>query len=69
MLQVVTVGRVTSPVTQVAVVAVKRASIYDTEDPFFVLIGKESKKLPRRMANKKLNKISCVVLIRTLFFT
>ena len=65
-----TVGKVTSPVTQVAVVEVNNASIYGTEAPVFVLIGNDNNKLPIKMATKKLSKISCVVLNRLyLVFT
>ena len=57
MLQVVTVGRVTSPVTHIDVVAVKRASMYDTGFPSAVLIGSESSRLPTSMAIRKLSMI------------
>lgn len=60
-LHVDTVGTVTRPVTHVAVVAVNNASIKLTLCPFAVLIGKQSKAVPARIANKKLSKMICVV--------
>jgi hypothetical protein len=69
-LHVETVGRVTSPVTQVDVVAVKRASIKGVASPFAELMGKDSKTAPTKIAIKKLNNIICVVdNIFCLFFT
>ena len=56
-LQVVAVGKVTSPVTQVEVVAVKSASRYDTDMPFCELIGRDKRMLPSNIAIKKLHKI------------
>ena len=60
-LQVVAVGRVTSPVTQVAVVAVNKASVYDTVFPSAQLIGSDSSRLPIRIVIKKLSNMICVV--------
>ena len=61
MLHAVTVGKVTSPVTQVAVVAVNRASMYDTEIPSAELMGRTRRILPIKIAKRKLNIIKCVV--------
>ena len=61
-LHVDAVGSVTSPVTQVEVVAVNSASIYNTDCPVAELMGSTSKTLPNRMAKRKLNKINCVVV-------
>ena len=61
MLQVDTVGNVTSPVTQVAVVAVKSASIYGTAIHFAELIGNAKSKLPIKIVTRKLSNIICVV--------
>ena len=52
-----TVGTTTSPVTQVAVVAVNNASINGVACPLAELIGKVNNTLPIRMAVKKLNNI------------
>ena len=52
---------VTSPVTHVAVAAVKSASIYGRARPFDELIGRESKMLPISITHKKLKSIICVV--------
>ena len=60
-LQVVAVGSVTRPVTQVAVVAVNRASMYETLSPFLALIGSDNNALPTNMAIKKLSIMICVV--------
>ena len=60
-LHVVTVGRVTSPVTQVDVVAVNRASIYATASPLAEAIGRASNPLPISMAARKLSNMICVV--------
>ena len=54
-LQVDTVGNVTSPVTHTEVVAVNKASIYGTASKFAELIGKDSKRLPANIARKKLS--------------
>ncbi|MBQ4136533.1 MAG: hypothetical protein IJD67_00340, partial [Clostridia bacterium] len=51
------VGNVTSPVTQVDVVAVKRASIYGTEFPSAELIGRVNRMLPSDITKIKLNNI------------
>ena len=56
-----TVGTVTSPVTQMEVVAVNNASIYGTATPVAEAIGNASKKLPSNMAKKKLSIMTCVV--------
>ena len=64
----VAVGKVTSPVTQVAVVAVNNASMYGTEVLFAVLIGRDSRMLPSRMVIKKLKSIICVVDNEKFFF-
>ena len=61
MLHVETVGRVTSPVTQVAVVAVNRASRYPTEQPLAELIGRTRSRLPKTIVIKKLSRMICVV--------
>jgi hypothetical protein len=55
------VGSVTSPVTQVDVVAVKSASRYGTLSPVAELMGNDSKMLPMKTTPRKLNKIVCVV--------
>jgi hypothetical protein len=52
-----TVGNVTKPVTQVAVVAVNSASRYGTGFPVAELIGSDNRILPRRIMAKKLNNI------------
>ena len=54
-LHVEKVGRVTSPVTQVEVVAVKSASRYDTGLPLAELIGRLNRKLPMSIVIRKLN--------------
>ena len=61
MLQEETVGITTNPVTQVEVVAVKRASQKDFAFPSAALIGSESNTVPINIVIKKLNKIICVV--------
>ena len=68
MLHVDTVGTTTSPVTHVAVVAVKRASINGTHSPEAELMGSISKRVPHRIAKRKLSKIKCVVVIENRFF-
>jgi hypothetical protein len=69
-LHVEATGSVTSPVTQVAVVAVNSASEYGTAIPFAELMGSDSNKLPTRIVTKKLNSITCVVDNENfLFFT
>ena len=68
MLQVVTVGSVTNPVTQVAVVAVNKASTYGIDCPLAELIGKAKRTLPTRIADKKLSKIICEVVNERSFF-
>jgi hypothetical protein len=68
MLQVETTGKVTSPVTQVAVVAVKSASRYGTASPPAELIGRDRSRLPSNIAIRKLSKIICVVDRENLFF-
>ena len=55
MLHVDTVGSVTSPVTQVEVVAVKSASRYGTASLLAELIGKAKSPLPTRMVTRKLS--------------
>lgn len=67
MLHVDTVGKVTNPVTQVADVAVKRASTYETLFPLLQLMGRYSKTLPIKIVIKKLNIIIWVVESVTLF--
>ena len=67
-LQVETVGRVTSPVTQVDVVAVNSASRYGTDLPVAELIGKYKNTLPISIVTRKLNNIICVVDNLNLFF-
>jgi len=56
-LHVENVGSVTSPVTQVDVVAVNRASIYGTAFPLVELIGSAKRKLPINITRRKLNSI------------
>jgi hypothetical protein len=68
MLQVETTGNVTSPVTQVEVVAVNNASRYGTDTPLAELIGKAKRMLPSKIAIIKLSKIICVVDKEILFF-
>ena len=60
-LQVETVGSVTSPVTQVDVVAVKSASRNGTLFPVAELMGKDKRMLPIKITPKKLSKMVCVV--------
>ena len=60
-LQVDTVGSVTRPVTQVAVVAVNNASRYGTASPVAELMGSAKRQLPSKIAITKLNKMICVV--------
>ena len=67
-LHVDTVGSVTSPVTQVEVVAVKNASRYGTASPLAELIGKTKSPLPTRMVTKKLSNMICVVESVNFFF-
>ena len=57
----VAVGNVTSPVTQVEVVAVNSASKYGTATPFDELTGRDKRPLPSKIVAKKLSKIICVV--------
>ena len=66
-LQVETVGSVTSPVTHVDVVAVKSASKYGTLCPVAELIGNTKRILPIKITPKKLNKMICVVENLNLF--
>jgi hypothetical protein len=61
MLQVETVGSVTSPVTQVDVVAVKSASRNGTLFPVAELIGSDKRMLPIKITPKKLSRMVCVV--------
>ena len=69
-LQVDTVGSVTSPVTQVEVVAVKSASRYGTASPLAELIGNAKSPLPMRMVTRKLSNMICVVeSVNFLFLT
>ena len=68
-LQVVTVGTVTSPVTQVAVVAVKSASKKGTDLPFAELKGRLNKTLPAKITVRKPNNMSCdVESLKRIFF-
>ena len=67
-LQVDTVGRVTSPVTQVEVVAVKSASRYGTASPLAELIGNAKNTLPTRIVARKLSNMICVVVSTNFFF-
>ena len=60
-LHAVAVGNVTRPVTQVAVVAVNNASMYDTATPSRALIGSANNTLPQRIVIRKLIMITCVV--------
>ena len=69
MLQVEKVGSVTRPVTQVAVVAVKRASRYGTATPSAELTGRASRRLPSRIMPRKLSMMIWVVVRRNAFFT
>jgi len=61
MLQEEAVVMVTSPVTHVAVVAVKSASIYGTGVPLAELTGRERRRLPIIIVTRKLRRIICVV--------
>ena len=61
-------GTVTRPVTQVAVVAVKSASIYGIELPSAQLTGNAKRILPIIMVSKKLNIIICVEDSEKRFF-
>mgnify|MGYP006976637296 CR=1 FL=1 len=63
-----TVGTVTSPVTQVEVVAVKSASRYGTASPLAELIGNAKSPLPMRMVTRKLSNMICVVESVNFFF-
>ena len=63
-LQVDTVVTVTRPVTQVAVVAVNRASRYGTGLPSAALMGRASRRLPIKIIPRKLSMIICVVVSR-----
>ena len=67
-LHVDTVGIVTSPVTQVEVVAVKSASRYGTASPLAELIGNAKSPLPMRMVTRKLSNMICVVESVNFFF-
>ena len=67
-LHVDTVGSVTSPVTQVEVVAVNNASGYGTASPLAELIGNAKSALPTRMVARKLSRIICVVESVNFFF-
>ena len=67
-LQVENVGKVTSPVTQVDVVAVNNASIYGTDLPLEELIGNTKSKLPSSIVIRKLIKMICVVDNANFFF-
>lgn len=66
MLQAWAVVTVTSPVTQVADVAVKSASMYGSLSPVAELMGRLSKTLPIRIVIRKLRRIICV--LDNLFF-
>jgi hypothetical protein len=61
MLHVVATGIVIRPVTLMELVAVKRASIYETDSPLAELTGSASKRLPIKIAIINPNKIICVV--------
>ena len=63
-----TVVSVTRPVTQVAVVAVKSASISGTAAPPLALIGQARSILPMSMTSKKLSIMICVVVGADLVF-
>jgi len=67
-LHVDTVGIVTSPVTQVEVVAVKSASRYGTASPLAELIGNAKSPLPMKMVTRKLSNMICVVESVNFFF-
>ena len=67
-LHVDTVGSVTSPVTQVEVVAVKSASRYGTAFPLEELMGNAKSMLPIRIVTRKLSNIICVVESANFFF-
>ena len=68
MLHVDTVGSVTSPVTQVEVVAVKSASRYGAASPLAELIGNAKRPLPTRIVKRKLSNMICVVESVNFFF-
>ena len=59
---------VTSPVTQVEVVAVNNASRYDTASPLAELIGNAKSTLPVRIVARKLSNIICVEESVCFFF-
>ena len=63
-----TVGSVTSPVTQVDVVAVNSASRYGTASPVAELIGNANNALPKRIVTRKLSNMICVVESVNFFF-
>jgi hypothetical protein len=67
MLQLETVGTVTSPVTQVAVVDVNSASRYGTAFPSAELMGSARSRLPTKITARKLSIIICVVDIDIRF--
>ena len=67
-LQCATVVTVVRPVTQVEVVAVKRASIKGVTCPFAELIGKHNNPVPISIATTKLNRSKCVVDKDNLLF-
>ena len=67
-LQADTVGSVTSPVTQVEVVAVKSASRYGTASPVEELIGNARRMLPAKIVTRKLSSMICVVESVNFFF-
>ena len=67
-LQEVTVGSVTRPVTQVEVVAVNNASRYGTDLPLAELIGNAKSTLPAIIVTRKLNNMICVVESANFFF-
>ena len=68
MLQVDTVGSVTSPVTQVEVVAMKSASRYGTASPVAELIGNANSALPTRIVTRKLSNMIWVVESEKILF-
>jgi len=66
-LHVEKVGSVTSPVTQVEVVAINSASIYGTAVPSVELMGSAKRILPINITKRKLNNIIWVVVNLILF--
>lgn len=63
-----TVGITTNPVTQVAVVAVNKASQKEAALPCAELIGNDRKNVPVKIVSRKPIIIICVVVNENLFF-